>query len=196
MRLVSLLAVAVVLVACGGKTDSDPDAGACPSNVPEGLACSTPNQVCAIPGVACDGVEPSCTCLDGAWACTLVDCPSPPACGDGVSCNSGDHCEIPVSDCGFDATMSCTCLNGSYVCVSPDCPVQPGCPPPDTIQPGAACGNTGPEELCTSALPIYDCQGNVTGAEQCACADGVWQCDEQSPPCDGGTVVDAGAPDQ
>ena len=107
------------------------------------------------------------------------------------SCGTeGERCESPVQDaCVGAATLYCTCENGKFVCDVPkmDCG-GPTCPSPDQVKPGAACSySTVP---CASTIPITDCDGNVTGYEQCSCgSNGMYECTSPpTPPC----AIDAG----
>ncbi len=189
----------IVAASCGGKTDAQQTDGGteCPLFVSSGSACSTEGAKCEFGNMQCsNGTPSSCTCSQGEWVCQTDDCPPPPPnqCGDGVSCSGSSHCEIPVSDCGFNATISCNCQNGHYSCIEPDCP-QPVCPPPSAVKAGGSCVTQGPESLCPSNIPDYDCDGNVIGYEECWCASGAWSCNATSAVCDAGSPIDAGTSD-
>jgi hypothetical protein len=69
--------------------------------------------------------------------------------------------------------------SGSWECSFPEYPecldAQPYCPAANDIQPGGTC-DIDPSLSCGSDIPIYDCDGQVTGYVSCFCYAGGWSC--------------------
>lgn len=183
--------VAVATLHCGGALDTSllPD---CPSDG----SCSSD---CKTTVTDCEGSHQlSCACDSSGHA----QCPELGAPNCQQDCNSlsqgnrtcsieGERCASPEQSACVDApTLYCTCESGEFVC---DVPLNkcgpPPCPPPEQVQPGAACSFG--QSLCESSITVSDCNGNVIGNVACSCGtNGFFECETPNPPpCD----VDGGS---
>ncbi len=112
------------------------------------------------------------------------------------SCSSeGEKCESPMQAACVDAPiLYCTCESGTFVCDVPPMkcgsPTPASCPPPDQVQPGAACSGY---SICQTNQQVLDCQGNVVGVVECNCmGSSIGECTSLPVPV---CAVDAGSAD-
>lgn len=112
LTLLSATTVATLLAACGETTSPVGSAGRAETGDP-----------CAEDGATARSVDGcnSCTCTDGAWACTEMACGE---CVDGETQPAGDGCN------------TCSCLDGTWACTLMACSM---CPDPGVEDPGTAC---------------------------------------------------------
>jgi hypothetical protein len=126
---------------------------------------------------------------ENAGACPVSHGPGPVVVDIGSSCDwGGASCRVAVpAGCGPGSTedTTCECTGGSVVCpsfVPPPCiGPAPACPIPSSITAGGTCSGDGTS--CMSAIPEYDCDGNVTGYASCTCSGGAWACAIGTPGC-------------
>jgi len=161
----SLSAAAILAASCGGTFDSGKGSG----GVVPGDPCTSGETADAKDG--CN----SCTCSDGAWACTEMACDKDAGtagCIPGDKRPAGDDCntcscsadgtwactrlacgECANGDTKSDGCNTCTCMNGAWGCTTRACP-PPECTDGETMGSGApsGCGTT------------------------CTCVGGSWQC--------------------
>lgn len=106
----------------------------------------------------------SCTCEDGGWSCTEMDCGD----GSGGSTSSGDECDpadLPM--CG-----DCVCENGGWSC--------------DDI----GCDPTGGLECDPATEPDDGCNECICDMGEWACTEVACPASEPVAVCSGGEVVD------
>jgi hypothetical protein len=199
----------LAVLACGGRVGLvGGGGGSCPSPsaVASGVACASAGQSCPASYSYCGSSESvACTCNNGTWACpdfngpgcVVPTCPGTDAIQPNTACDLATQsgCTVPYTytGCGGVAlTASCTCQTeggGSAiwecgVAPEPDCPdaQPPGCPDPSFVTQGGSCG-TSPQLTCTSDIPMYDCNGNYLGDQQCECFNDSWSCVTSEPAC-------------
>lgn len=134
----------------------------------------------------------TCTCSDGAWACTEMACTS--ECTDGETRPADDGCNTCTCSGGIWACTALGCVSPLEVCLDacedcedPDdagivyigetpeaCEVADlGCPPnrvPFTNECGCGCA-----EVTTTTCTDGDTMGTC---DECTCVDGDWSCEE------------------
>lgn len=166
MRLLASLTIALLLVACGGKTEdqatsdggrSDGGAGDCTPGAKKSMDCN------------------ACTCTaEGFWSCTTMACVD--AAADTGKCTPGESKKIDCNTCTCmkDGEWACTGL--ACVDAGSDSGSDPRCPSSwsaatsgshDDLCPSIACSY--PEGSCT--CPAY-CGGPPPGPDWKA----TWQC--------------------
>lgn len=122
--------------ACDGRTyASSCEAASAGSGVMRRGPCNGSGRACVLDGVTYrDGTEGirlpgdcnTCSCIDGALACTKIACPEPKICGGfaGLTCSDSEYCAYtPEQHCGH-ADASSVCLPRPQVC---DTMVDPVC---------------------------------------------------------------------
>lgn len=114
----------------------------------------------------------TCTCLDGAWACTEKGCnnDAPPQ----PECEDGDEMPAP------DGCNTCTCYEGMWACTQLGC-VNTTTDPSET----ATYGETGDTFGSTTVVSVGESSGGDT--EPAVCGDGALGGAEE---CDDGNVAD------
>jgi hypothetical protein len=172
--LASVLA-AVFAVACGSSTS--------PTNTTLRV---TPGGQCSVAGAQVENGCNTCTCTDGAWACTemaCVDGGEPGGGGPGGSVGAGGKgaggatgvagsagggiaigggpATCVSGTTSSDGCNSCTCVNGSWACTDRACP----------------------PVACTDGSTMFD------GCNSCTCTGGQWACTRRYCP----PAVDAGS---
>jgi hypothetical protein len=212
-RLAAIVALVIpflAAIACGGRVGlvGDGGGGTCPSQseVLTGAVCSSAGQTCTTTYSFCGSSESvQCTCTSGTWTCPSLNGPGcvVPACPAADSIQQGDSCDLATqSSCmvplsvvycnGLVVSSLCECEaagdgSGAWACLQPSPPEcadaqPPGCPDPSTVANGNGC-NVSPQLSCSSGIPIYDCNGNVTGDATCQCFGGAWSCVTPEPNC-------------
>jgi hypothetical protein len=177
--LVALVGSAFFALACGGKAIDTPpsfDAGAGEGGGGSSTCTPLPNCASDTKCPAADGCN-TCTCSNGAWACTQLGCAAP-SCPDfgptgGTACTvEGQMCNAP-GRCG----AHCTCQHQAWSCIEQPCDPAPVCPPSPPPN-GSA---------CDVELDACDYVSGC-GATHCYCGktpeDSGWNCGSRV--CDGG----------
>jgi hypothetical protein len=152
--------------------------------------------------VAADGCN-SCSCVGGAWGCTLLGCPTP-ACKAGETktvdcntcgCSSGGQwvctekaCNPTVCNEGDtkvapDGCNKCSCLGGMWGCTLLACPI-PACKDGETKTVDCnTCGCSMGQWACTAVAcpnPAPECKpgdSKKVDCNTCGCSsDGHWAC--------------------
>lgn len=177
------VAFALCLAACGGATSTSPDAsdgsggdsgtggsgGSGGSSGPGPSACE--EGTTSEGGDGCN----SCSCLNGLWACTNVECPpDPTSCTPGsvydgpdcqtcvcssegvLVCEEGCDrlCEPGTVKSAGDGCNTCSCgEGGTWACTDAACP-EPSCPLPEDY----------PEQTCDDESAYY---GRAEGTDAC-----------------------------
>jgi len=96
----------------------------------------------------------TCTCEDGAWACTEIGCD--PDSG-GMSCDPGDE---PDVECG-----ECSCVDGEWLCTAIGCP-EPECVDGEEMMDDCnTCTCAGGQWACTDQACPPSPLATCTGAE-------------------------------
>ena len=204
---VALVIPFLAVLACGGRVGLVGGGGTCPSPsaVTTGAACTSAGQTCESSFSACGTPETAqCTCTDGTWACPtfngpacVVQCPRTNGVQPGSSCDLAQEspCTVELTSTGCNGTQltgECTCQadgqgSASWACSEPPGPEcadaqPPGCPDPSSVVQGNGC-DVAPQLSCDSEIPIYDCNGNITGDASCQCFGGEWSCITSEPDC-------------
>tara|TARA_R110002073_G_scaffold311038_1_gene481971 strand:- start:23417 stop:25441 length:2025 start_codon:yes stop_codon:yes gene_type:complete len=165
--------IIVVLAACGGKSQSSPDAGGTGEEaVCTPLACGDTGGC----GIVADGCGGMLTCLDDCECSgpeAVADCPSMP-CMTATSCSAGAcvyepircgevACECNTGDCQPDDLRSC----GTTVCTPEVCDPQPSLVDGDMVFANQCTANAG-RSCGTCNLGIETCD---TDADAFVCDD-------------------------
>lgn len=159
---------AFLLIACGSSTS--------PTSTTQHVV---PGGSCAVAGArvhAADGCN-TCTCTDGAWACTEMACvdgavASGGSVGAGGALSAGGAmaaggaigggpATCTAGTTSYDGCNTCTCVNGGWACTDRACP---------------------PPAQCANGATMYD------GCNTCTCMNGQWGCTTRACP----PAIDAG----